>query len=333
VVCIIDEEDLPKAIFYYIFQKYDGQIGGLCEKYVEEFPEKDCELPDGDWHKNFLCWLMYEKVLPQTGKTIAEEFAEQSSELTPEMKHHALSMRHVIRSDFQIISEEGMIMQFKDLHTKKIYPVKRYKHGPRYPLNTVVTGRIFPFGDHYRTTGFFFYREDPVLTLSELIMNEYDNNQIVRIENIQLRIGSSFLSVMQNYPVHWIDWMCDHYQIQQRLKKDKIHAIRQRLTSGIKSIFQGLPKKSQEVLQLCMKNGGVVKYRLLKDYDDDFTFFWEHHPISSSIGVLRQKGLLFVGKMWFEQRKYKVAFVPLEFRDALEDLFASEQRSLQKKLL
>ena len=320
MVCMMDEDDLPQAIFNYTFKKYDGQIEGLCEKYVEEFPEKDCELPDGDWHKNFLCWLIYEKVLPQTGKTIAEEFAEQSSEMTSEMKHHAVSMRHVIRSDFQIISENGIMVQFKDIHTKKIYPVKRYKNSPRYPLNTVVTGRIFPFGDHYRTTGFFFYREDPFLTLSELIMNEYDHDQIARIENIQLRIGSSFMSVMKNYPVHWIDWMCKYYQIQQRLKKDKIHAIQQRLTADIQSIYQGLPKKSQEVVRLCMKNGGVVKYRLLNRYDDDLRFLWKDQSVSSPIGVLRQKGLLFVGKIWFGQRKFKVAFVPIEFRNALNEL-------------
>lgn len=317
---MIDEDDLPQVIFDYAIKKYDEQIGGLCEKYVEEFPEKDCELPDGDWHKNFLCWLIYEKVLPQTGKTIAEEFAEQSSEMTAEMKHHALSMRHVIRSDFRIVSEKGIMVQFKDIHTQKIYPVKQYKHGPRYPLNTVVTGRIFPFGDHYRTTGFFFLHTSPFLFDIDVLMNAYDTDQLDRIEDILLHSRSSFQSVMNNYPIQWINWMCQHYQITQRLKKEKVRAIEQKVRSDLSTIVQNLPKKSQEVLQLCMKNGGVVKCRLLNRYDDDFRFLWKDHPVSSSIGVLRQKGLLFVGKMWIGQRKFKVAFVPIEFRNALEYL-------------
>jgi hypothetical protein len=317
---MIDEDDLPQAILNYASRKYDRQIEGLCEKYVEEFPEKDCDLPDEDWQKNFLCWLIYEKVLPQTGKTIAEEFIEQSPEVSPEMKKNALLMRNMIRSKFEIISEKGVLMQFKDSHTKKIYPVKRHKNGPKYPVNTVVTGRIFPFGDHYRTTGFFFLQTDPFLFNINMFMDAYDTEQLNVVEGIILRSRSSFASVMNKYPMHWINWMCQQYQITQRLKKDKVRAIEQKVRSDLSTIYHDLPKKSREVLHLCMNNGGVVKYRLLHRYDDDLRFLWEDHPVSSPIGVLRQKGLLFIGTMWLGQRKYKVAFIPVEFRNALEDL-------------
>ena len=70
---------------------------------------------------------------------------------------------------------------------------------------------------------------------------------------------------------------------------------------------------------------------MLKHYDDDFEFFWEEQPLSSTIGVLRQKGLLFIGKMWFGTRNYKVAFVPIELRDILEDLCISKRQILQTK--
>jgi len=70
---MIDEDDLPRAIFDYAMKKYDTQLEDMCEKYSGEFPEKDCELSDEEWFKNFLCWLFFEKVLPETGKTIAEE--------------------------------------------------------------------------------------------------------------------------------------------------------------------------------------------------------------------------------------------------------------------
>ena len=143
-VITINEDDLPQSIFDYSIKKYDGQIGEMCKRDVEEFPEKDCDLPNGAWHKNFLCWLFFEKVLPETGKTIAEEFAEQSTDLTPEMKKNAQRMRNIIRSHFLVISEKGTMGQFKDIHNKKIYDVKRYIGGPRYSPNTIVTGRIFP---------------------------------------------------------------------------------------------------------------------------------------------------------------------------------------------
>jgi hypothetical protein len=224
------------------------------------------------------------------------------------------------------------MFRFKDINTNAIYDVKGYKDGPRYPLNTIVTGRIFPFGDYYRTTGFFFYRTTPFILDPDIMMNAYENEQVARIENIQLRIGSSFQSVMIKYPCHWVDWMCNYYQIHQRVKKDKVRAIEHKLASDLSSIAQDLPKRCKDVLRLCMENGGFVKYQMLKHYDDDFEFFWDEQPLSSTIGVLRQRGLLFIGKMWFGGRNCKVAFVPLELRGSLEDLFTSEKRSPQIKL-
>jgi hypothetical protein len=184
VVIMIEEDDLPQAIFDYAMAKYKDQLGRLCVKYVEEFPEKDCDLPDGAWQKNFLNWLLLEKVLPETGETIAEEFAAQSSDMTPEMKRRVKEMRNMIRSDFLVISEKGAMVTFKDIHTKKIYNVKRFRDGPRYPLNTIVIGRIHPFGDHYRTTGYFFYQDTPFILDSEILMDAYESRQLERIEDI-----------------------------------------------------------------------------------------------------------------------------------------------------
>lgn len=326
---MIDEDDIPKAIFDYAMNKYESQLEQMCNKYVEEFPEKDCKLPDEPWFRNFLCWLFFEKVLPETGKTIAEEFAEQSPDLTPEMKQKARHMRNIIRSDFRIMSEKGVMVRFKDIHSKKIYDVKRYKGGPRYAPDTIVTGRIYPFGDYYRTTGFFFFNPTPFILDPDILMNAYENDQVGRIEDIQLRRSSSFQSLMNKYPSHWVDWMCKYYQINQRLKKDKVRAIEHKLASDFSNTLKDLPKTCKEVLRLCIQNGGFVKYQLLKHYDDDFEFFWEEQPLSSTVGILRQRGLLFIGKMWLGERNYKVAFVPIELRDSLEDLFASEKRSPQ----
>jgi hypothetical protein len=329
---MIDEDDLPKAIYDFAMKKYDSQLGGMCEKYSEEFPEKDCELPDEAWFRNFLCWLFFEKVLPETGKTIAEEFAEQSPELTPQMRRNIPQMRKMIRADFLVISARGAAFRFKDIHTNAIYDVKGYKDGPRYPLNTIVTGRIFPCGDHYRTTGFFFFRTTPFIVDPDILMNAYDNEQVARIEDIQLRKGSSFQSVMNKYPSRWVDWMCDYYQIHQRLKKEKVREIEYALTVHLSDILKDLPKECRDVLRLCLHNGGLVKYRMLKHFDDGFEFFWGEQPLSSTIGMLRQRGLLFVGKMWSGERNYKVAFVPIELRGSLEDLLASEKRSPQRQL-
>jgi len=88
----------------------------------------------------------------------------------------------------------------------------------------------------------------------------------------------------------------------------------------LSQIVSELPEKSKEALLLCLKQGGVVKYGQLKDYDDEMDFFWKDEMPSSTIGALRQKGLFIVGKMNFGDRQFKVAFIPIEIRDLLHTI-------------
>jgi len=324
---MIDEDDMPQAIFEYATTKYGKRSRELFEKYLEKFPEKNWDLDEDAWRKNFLCWLFYEKVLPETGKTIAEEFAKQSTELTPEMKKNILQMRNMIRSKFVVISEKGDMIKMKDIHSKIIYDVKRSPGNTMLHPNTLVTGRIHPFGDHYRITGFLLIETTPLILDPEILLRAFEVDQVERFENIQLRKSSTFQSMMNKYPSHWIDSICEYYAIKQRIKKDKICAIENKLISDLPKIIQELPKKCKDALRLCMKNGGFVKYGMLKDYDDELGFFWEKQSNVSTIGELRQKGLLFVGKMGFGDRNYKIAFIPIEIRDDLSGILTSEKQT------
>jgi len=73
---MINEDNVNQAIFEYANEKYGKQSKELFLGYIDEFPEKDWELPDETWSNNFLAWLFFGKALPQTGMTIAEEFVE-----------------------------------------------------------------------------------------------------------------------------------------------------------------------------------------------------------------------------------------------------------------
>jgi hypothetical protein len=91
---MIDEENVNQAIFEYAGKKYGKQSQELFQGYIDEFPEKDWERPDETWLNNFLAWLFFEKVLPQTGMTIAEEFVENTPDLSPELKEKVLKMKN-----------------------------------------------------------------------------------------------------------------------------------------------------------------------------------------------------------------------------------------------
>src|SRR3972149_6665484 len=311
---MINEENVNQAIFDYADKKYGKRSKELFQRSLDEFPEKDAELPDEKWRNNFLAWLFFEKVLPETGMTIAEEFAKNSNDLSPEMKENVLRMKNIIRSRFLVISKKDLFLKIKDMERNEVYKVKLHAPSPVYP-NSVLTGRIHPFGDHYRFAGVFFMSTSPLILDPDILMSAYENDGLKKIESMPLRKGSSLQSIMNKYPAHWIDWMCKHYGLKERLKNEKVRGIETKIVNDLPQIILKLPEKSKEALAFCIKQGGFVKYGQLKEYDDDMDFFWKEGKTLSTIGLLRQKGLMVVGKMVFGDRQFKVAFIPIEIRD------------------
>lgn len=318
---MIDSDDIPTEIFDYATKKYSHRAQEFFDAYVDEFPEKDWDLPDQSWKNNYLSWLFYEKPLPETGMTIAEEFAEQSNEITSEMKKNIQTMRNMIRSEFVVLSVKNQIVKLKDTRSAMIYTVERDKESEQLSPNMLIIGRIYPFGKYYRTTGIFLVKTSPLILDPGVLIHAFEDDQIKRFEDIQLRKSSTFQSIMKKYPAHWINWMSDHYRVDQNLKKDKIKDIERKLLSDLPSIVLHLSNEAKEILVYCMQNNGVVKYGKLKKYDDAFSFFWNEESVDSPIGELRQKALLFVGKMRFNERNYKVAFIPNEIRGLLKDIY------------
>ena len=323
MVELIDEENVNQAILEYADRKYGEQSEEPFERYMDEFPEKDWELPDEIWYNNFLAWLFFEKVLPETGVTIAEEFAENTPGLSPGMKENVLQMKNIIRSEFLVISKKVLILKVKDMKEGNHYKIKLRGATPVSP-NAVITGRIHPFDDHYRFAGIFLISTTPLILDSEVLFSAYENRELKRIESIILRKSSSLQSILNKYPYHWIDWMCEHYGLNERLKKEKVREIGNKIVNDLSHIISELPEKSKEALAFCNKQGGVVKYGRLKDYDDDMDFFWDEEKPESTIGVLRQKGLLIVGKMAIGDRKFKVAFIPIEIRKGLKSMLSPQ---------
>lgn len=108
-----------------------------------------------------------------------------------------------------------------------------------------------------------------------------------------------------------------YYYLEGGLKRDKVRRINDKIVNDLLPIVLKLPEKSKEALAFCIEQGGVVKYGKLKNYDDDMDFFWNEEKSASTIGILRQRGLMVVGKMAFGDRNYKVAFIPVEIRKEL----------------
>ncbi len=321
---MIDEENVNQTILEYAENKYGEPSEMLFQIYIDEFPEKDWELPDEKWYNNFLAWLLFEKVLPETGMTIAEEFVENTPDLSPEMKEKVLQIKYIIRSKFLVISKNGLILKIKDMKRHDVYKVKLGSPHPVSP-NSLITGRIHPFGEYYRFTGVFNISISPLILDPDVLFGAHEKTELKRFESILLRRSSSLQAILNKYPHHWIDWMCKDYSLKGRLKKEKVQEVKHKIVNDLPQIVLNLPEKSKEVLVFCIKQGGVVKYGQLKNYDDDMDFFWDDKNTPSTIGILRQKGLMIVGKMVFGERQFKVAFIPIEIRDCLKSLFSTQK--------
>jgi len=319
VVNMIDEENVNQAIFDYADENYGEQSEELFQRYIDDFPEKHVEMPAEIWRNNFLAWLFTEKVLPQTGMTIAEEFAKNTPELSPEMKENVQHMKNIIRSKFIVLSKKGYLLKIKDVKSGSVYGVKIITENPISP-NSVINGRIHQFGECYRFAGVFQISTSPLILDPDVLFGAYENDKLKKIESIPLRQRSSLKSILNKYPAHWIDWMCMHYDLEGGLKKDKVRRIDDKIINDLPQIILNLPDKSKEALAFCIEQGGVVKYGKLKNYDDDMDFFWKEENPVSTIAMLRQKGLMVVGKMVFGDRNYKVAFIPVEIREELKSV-------------
>jgi hypothetical protein len=253
---MITEENINQAIFEYADKKYGKRSKELFQRYLDEFPEKDEELPDEKWRNNFLAWLFFEKTLPETGMTIADEFAKNTPDLSPEMKENVLRMKNIIRSRFIVISKKDLLLKIKDMKENDIYKVKLHAPSPVNP-NAVLTGRIHPFGDHYRFAGVFFVSTSPLLLDPDILMSAFENDGLKKIESILLRKGSSLQSILNKYPAHWIDWMCKHYGLKERVKKEKIQKIENKIVNDLPLIVSKLPEKSKEALAFCIIRGAL----------------------------------------------------------------------------
>lgn len=49
-------------------------------------------------------------------------------------------------------------------------------------------------------------------------------------------------------------------------------------------------------------------------------FFWDESPPSSTIGRLRLRGLLYVGRAVIEGKRHKVAVIPADLRDIVASI-------------
>ena len=163
-------------------------------------------------------------------------------------------------------------------------------------------------------------------------MNFFEEDQIKKIENKILTDNKKITVLLKNYPSTWIDAICKVYKLNSRIKDEKINLISNQLNSNLPKSLEDLSVDSKYALKLILKEGGVIKYSKLKNFDDSVSYFWSEKGIpKSTIGALLGRGLIFIGKIpHFDRKLYKSAMIPLEIRDKLNQLLINDNSELNK---
>ncbi|MGC8562627.1 MAG: hypothetical protein ACP5UZ_04890 [Thermoplasmata archaeon] len=193
-----------------------------------------------------------------------------------------------------------------------------------FPGSTV-RGKIHPWWNGYfmfdgvlsremteeeRTAQRLKYIIDP-----EYLMERYNRAQTSRYESIRVNYGTTLRSSMNRYPSQWVDGMCIALDIDTKVitrRVDKIAKVLYKLSSGYaKTLLEGKLSRQMAALQVLYENDWIVKYgQLTRRFSWEMDYWWNEHPPTSDIGLLRLHGFIVVGKLPSQGRMYTVAVVP-----------------------
>jgi hypothetical protein len=165
------------------------------------------------------------------------------------------------------------------------------------------------------------------LPLPQLLAREIMVNWRASAEEILLTPEMNLKTVLEKQPIEWIEAISNFLGVNEGCKKkdDHIQAITTFLysKSNLKRLLNTFTPPAKELLNTVLEAGGFFPYVcLVKYFGNDLQdgFYWREKPPKSIIGVLRARGLLFVGHLQKGQKKVKIALIPADLRPLLTEV-------------
>lgn len=152
-------------------------------------------------------------------------------------------------------------------------------------------------------------------------------------ENKSINVDLPLAAALTSLPAIWADAACRAHRIHLRGRarhdrRSKVSALLAHLNDAtvLARCVRDLPTHARAALRRIIDNGGWMR---LHDLTRDFGgmegdgWFWDEDPPRSSLGELRRRALLFIGKTGMTKlgkpgkRAFKVAVVPADLRQAI----------------
>ncbi len=336
---IEEESEFIQLLYDYAQKNYENE----CYRYGDECPD-ETNLPDELYYKQVCAWFISEKKMPSKGVTVLEEFVEKfMSHDHPDMAERFLRMGDPIRGSFRIINRDyyPLMLVEKLVSGERYVTVSRIRESRAerelFTVGGVVRGKIYRWWDTYYMFNGVLSRVNPdydslrykgLILNPEDLMEVYERSMIQKYESILVSNRTKLSSAMNKFPSFWVDGICSATGIDKRIyrtKAEKIRAIVSKLENGyaMDLLEKKFTKNQLAALKKVYQNGWVIKYgQLTKDFSFDIGLFWNEHPPTSEIGILRQYGFLIVGRIPNKGRLYRVALIPLELRQEIQKFFS-----------
>jgi hypothetical protein len=148
----------------------------------------------------------------------------------------------------------------------------------------------------------------------------------------------SLSAALNKSPAQWIDAACAALRVSprgsdKRTRRAKIEALIAALSrpEDLTRCVLDMPPYARAALRRVIDNGGSIRLSTLTRDFGDMTgdgWFWNEQPPTSSLGELRRRALLFVGRgaaprsAKAARRPGKIAVVPTELREALAGILS-----------
>lgn len=147
-------------------------------------------------------------------------------------------------------------------------------------------------------------------------------------EDKPISLNVNLSQAMRGVPARWVSAACKEHGIDPASlgrKKGRAEALGQRLVDRrhMEETVSRLEQDEKEALRHILDRGGWADLSTLTRRFGSMEgdgFWWEEIPPRSTLGRLRLKALVFVGRAVIEGRRHKVAVIPIELREGLADL-------------
>ncbi len=161
-----------------------------------------------------------------------------------------------------------------------------------------------------------------------LLVDELQARWRRQAEDLPLRPRTRLRTALGKLPTHWLQAIGTETGIAGLTsRKECLELLSARLPRPevLRAIWDELPLPSREMLRWILeeRGGWASIHHLSQRYgpDPDRTWWWSEGQLPETpLGILRSRGLVFVGRNRQENRRIRIAAVPVELREGLRGI-------------